>query len=541
MLFDTAIVVAVGIAQFAIGVAFAGITPYVGMALMNEGVNDLIYATTAFYSGYFSWQDYAKHKLRSVCLSVVTVGITGLVSKLAQAGRYAYQLYRPSLNAVARTVEGTQQVLNTVSGSMGLKQIATRVLRQTMYNMANSATVYMTETREQSECARLERECLAKPMEILNEHTVLGTLQQVYVAFGDEEAWAIVNSVSESTFTRKSGLLKYLSNIKNRMIVAISGKMKAKPVTRVSSHELSQQLAQICRVTDTLLNDLELKMKTKLDESELALESSTAEQTGGRHGYENFQKKVIARWEELLRGKIVEVIPEYGTDSTLKQSATLEKPCKDMDFRERFKNRKRQHKGMLERRDEEPLNSLLNHTQKYHKDLLSLMSKTRNPSLLAAIVRENIPMNYTCASACTFLACNVLLRRGVILSALKVVIEGENGMRQAFTYAKDGVVEKVISIRMQDNLYEVSASDSQASMDLPSTGRCLFEGLAKKIPGLHGGYSLRNEVADAIAIDPVLQYVVRQYYHSLPQALGSFGGTYHDRKKEVHEATSSTI
>jgi preprotein translocase subunit SecA len=52
--------------------------PNIGMALIIEGVNDMVYATMAGLSGNFSWRDWAIQKAISMCLSLLTCGIGAL-------------------------------------------------------------------------------------------------------------------------------------------------------------------------------------------------------------------------------------------------------------------------------------------------------------------------------------------------------------------------------------------------------------------------------------------------------------------------------
>ncbi|XP_058124995.1 LOW QUALITY PROTEIN: uncharacterized protein LOC131285440 [Anopheles ziemanni] len=495
MLVNTGIVVAMGIAQFAIGAAvelcFAGILAHGGIALINEGINDLIYATTAFHSGYFSWQDYGKYKLQSVCLMVATAGVSSLLSRVNQLPRFGFKLIGPSLNALAGPIVSAQQVAGTVGVPTVARQIATHVLRKTTLSVTETVVDTMAERYLQSQCNLLERDCLAKTMDKINKHPVLNTLKRSYDALGEEDAWTLVSSATNSTYEAQRRVVEYLANTRHTMTVAISGKTEAQPVgalsKAVSLRERSIELSRVCRYADDLLYSLNILMKTKLDLTKPLARQPLEEK--GTKGYAIFQKKVITLWEELFKKSIGDVISQGDVYATRKESTNVERSYirysnKNTEYDVRLKELKQQHKEKLERerRDEESLTSLVNHTQKYHQDLLRLMYKTRNPSLLAAIIRENVPMNFMCASACTFLACNLVLRRGVSLSA-KVVIEGENGLRVTFSVAPTGVTDRAINIRIQDNLYEVSGSGGNSCFS--SSGPCLLNALATAIPEFH--------------------------------------------------------
>jgi len=78
-------VIALGILQIAIGglLVCTGFGATVGMALITEGISDLVTAVTAISSREFSWEDYLKQKVISLAISAVSCGW----SKLKDAGK----------------------------------------------------------------------------------------------------------------------------------------------------------------------------------------------------------------------------------------------------------------------------------------------------------------------------------------------------------------------------------------------------------------------------------------------------------------------
>ncbi|UIP91465.1 hypothetical protein IYZ83_004890 [Wolbachia pipientis] len=107
------------------------------------------------------------------------------------------------------------------------------------------------------------------------------------------------------------------------------------------------------------------------------------------------------------------------------------------------------------------------------------MIKTRNPDLLADIVRENIPMDMTCVNACTQVVYKILKEQGVVIPGLIVIVQGNGGIRQEFSSISEGTGRIIIPLELKDNHFEFCGS-SISENSSESKNNCLYEALSKE-------------------------------------------------------------
>ncbi|CAF4289846.1 unnamed protein product [Rotaria sordida] len=85
MCISTAFIFILGIAQIVGDVYLElyslGIGTHIAAGLISEGLSDIFYAISAAKSGYFSWSDYAVHKIKSILITIATTGFAALLSK----------------------------------------------------------------------------------------------------------------------------------------------------------------------------------------------------------------------------------------------------------------------------------------------------------------------------------------------------------------------------------------------------------------------------------------------------------------------------
>lgn len=182
-------------------------------------------------------------------------------------------------------------------------------------------------------------------------------------------------------------------------------------------------------------------------------------------------------------------------------------------------------------------------TKKYHKDLRKLMIKTRNPNLLADIVRENIPMDMTCVSASTQVVYKILKAQGVAITGLTIIVKGDYGIGQEFSMS-EGAEKIVIPLKLKDNHFEFcGGSTSENNGSSGSNNNCLYEALSEAIPGLRDIITpeeFRAEVANCIEHDEGIRYHIQQGWHQLPISLGAFGGFQREPSELAHDIESSS-
>ncbi|CAF1516011.1 unnamed protein product, partial [Rotaria sordida] len=69
-----------------------GIGTHIAAGLISEGFSDIFYAISAAKSGYFSWSDYAVHKIKSILITIATTSFAALLSKGIRFSRFGSML-----------------------------------------------------------------------------------------------------------------------------------------------------------------------------------------------------------------------------------------------------------------------------------------------------------------------------------------------------------------------------------------------------------------------------------------------------------------
>lgn len=91
-------VVALGLIQIGVGVALTACTfggaAFIGGALIQEGVSDMIFGVQSTISGEFSLSAYGSHKMWSVGMTALTCGVGAYFSQGAAVGRAATYAYK---------------------------------------------------------------------------------------------------------------------------------------------------------------------------------------------------------------------------------------------------------------------------------------------------------------------------------------------------------------------------------------------------------------------------------------------------------------
>ena len=159
-------------------------------------------------------------------------------------------------------------------------------------------------------------------------------------------------------------------------------------------------------------------------------------------------------------------------------------------------------------------------TEEYHGQLLKIMSKTRSPSLLATIIRENVPMDLTCVGACTSMIHKMLQTKYGTFTGLTITVHGENGLKQSFSSGTGG---PEIHLYLKGNHFTLGAGESTV---VTTGNNCLYGALATAIPDLQavGEDSFRSMLCDFIQHDDSMHHHIRQGWHRVPLKHGAVGG-----------------
>ncbi|CAF3305362.1 unnamed protein product, partial [Rotaria sp. Silwood2] len=168
-----------------------------------------------------------------------------------------------------------------------------------------------------------------------------------------------------------------------------------------------------------------------------------------------------------------------------------------------------------------------NEVKTYHKALVRLLAKTRDATLFASILRENVPMDMTCVQACTVVIHQCMLKMNTVdnqklFTGICIIVEGADG--SSYEYSSASNPSHKITLTLDNNHFNVTASGSSE----PSNNNCLYESLISQIPRLRtvfsNGTAFREHLSDYIEYDENLQYTISQGWHKFAIKKGSYGG-----------------
>jgi len=594
MLRNTAVVTAMGVSQIAIGTAIelysVGVMTHFGAAFVNEGVNDLFFAAGALKSSYFSREDYRQHKLESLMVTAATVGIGAYLSRGAKVSRFGHKLAGPNFEFGKKVAEmsGTQlietagskvikgEVIKSLAsgwkviGKEVVKCITLKTIEGVALGLANAGVDTLVENYLQALCEGIASEILSNIEQEVEKHNISVSLEEAYKVLGREEAEKVIDGLTKSVSTRRSCFEEFLpiankiaSSVTQGIGEAVKKRSKTSnklelPIYAIGKavvwSERCAHIANITMVTNNLLDNLHKEIKGRLNKPGPSSQKQEVEK-----GYESFKKEVIDQWKSLLREKAGQIIARHIVGPVFKEGANhlvryvgkkvqeTYQSFKESGYLEYFEELKQKYKEKLQ--DEQQCDNTSkteNHiTEKYHKDLRKLMIKTRNPDLLAAIVRENIPMDMTCVDACTRVVHKILEKQGIVIPGLTIIVEGDGGIRQRFSSTSNGVEEIIIPLELKDNHFEFCASStSENNKSSESKNNCLYEALSGAIPGLRdiAPEEFRAKVANCIERDEGIWYHIREGWHRLPISLGAFGGAFaRKRSKVIHDPESPSF
>uniref|UniRef100_A0A182IBC4 Uncharacterized protein n=1 Tax=Anopheles arabiensis TaxID=7173 RepID=A0A182IBC4_ANOAR len=253
--------------------------------------------------------------------------------------------------------------------------------------------------------------------------------------------------------------------------------------------ESAAQISKMCNATHNLLNGINTELKQKL----LNIEKHSApskEKKDNQKDFERFQSKMIDQWKTTLSKHVGQLIAQHVVNPVLQMGVKMatsfvSKELKDITRSMAESNRakkvhrlKKEHEQKINRPDmkTETKRQL---TDQYHGQLLKIMHKTRNPSLFATIIRENVPMDLTCVGACTPMIHKLLQAQNPAITGLTITVHGEKGIKQSFQSGKGG---PEVHLELKDNHFTVS-QEEETQVDT-FNNNCLYGALATAIPEL---------------------------------------------------------
>ncbi|XP_055382773.1 uncharacterized protein LOC129612941 [Condylostylus longicornis] len=583
MIFNTLIVISLGISQIIIGsiieLYFGGFATHLASGVISEGISDIMFAAGALKSGYFNWKDYGTHKLQSIAFTAATIGVGAIFSAGTKVSRYGRKLAGPDITIKGKKV--AEMYGSELIKAVGLKSVGVAVTKRIMlktfqgitFSLANAGIDYVIENNLRTYCKRLAFDILSDTKNKIDNHKISASIKELFDTFGENKANEILRQVLDSHLKKKDFTETLLSTYNKAAESLVRGigegfkKLNERDddfmftITILTKAlrwtERGYHIMKISQVTIDSLNAIDIQIREKINsKSKIKTDKNPkCEMEGNEKDFETFKKNANDQLKAVICGKMEQFIEEHivkpvitkGTHKLITYAGEKLKEAyryyKESEYFNRYKNLKNDYEKELQNNEKSGDDSdVKNHiTKKYHKSLRELAIKTKNPKLFAAIVRENVEMDITCVGACAKVVTKILKNQGINKN-ITVVVETENGVQQTFSTSNEGETQ-IIKLNIKDNHFTLSENNNASSnIDDSSLNNCLYEALVQAVPQLRGisSQDFRNAVADHIEKDPEIQYHIQQNWHSVPLQLGAFGGEKKRRKScEVSDPESS--
>ncbi|XP_050094873.1 uncharacterized protein LOC126577365 [Anopheles aquasalis] len=579
MLFNTLCLSCIAVGQIALGIVTSPLV--VGSSFVAEGVNDLIFAIRAMQTGYFSWTNYWDQKWKSILVTVCTAGIFYAAKHCFKVLRYGMKAYKTvSFGKVSSAFQGQ---LTKIAAQKEIASITKRVIVDAASRIAMavgySAIENIVQTYLRSLCKEIGSSMSSDIGKAIESHSIAATLRQAFDALGETEARKIINDCSLRCFNENSEDNVFKSTIVD-ISIGLNGKCMEALGKTLADENICNNPAKIISTLSTLLTWSDRvyhlsKIKSEaifvLDDLDKSIKQTLKSQTNTQKDvavkqnntnatkYARFKKEMIDQWKVSFNervGKVVEtqlVTPllqsaaTYLTKSALKlliYTKNRIRGHKERKHRKHFEKLKRKYKKQkkrirLSKGRKNRKNMRANIKKRYHKSLLKLMMKTRSPDLMADLVKENVPMDFTCVAACPVLLSKITMERNI-----KIVVEGPDGKDHKFSSdAQSSTDGKIIRLKLNDNHFTLCEENMARNGDFDgSNNSCLYVAMMQAMPEMNiSAKDFRKAVANCIRTDPAIRRSIEKGYHHKLLAEGFFGGRAPEKERNMLETEKSQM
>ncbi|KAF6205681.1 hypothetical protein GE061_019854 [Apolygus lucorum] len=558
MMLNTTLVICMGICQIAIGAIIdmwsVGAMTYVGNAFISEGISDIIFAISAMRSGYFSWDDYGKHKIESMVLTVASAGIGAYWSRGTKLSRVGNKLCAPG--AMIGEVKASQtvgaQVLRTADKSIGkeiIKHISLKTIEGVGFGLANMAVDSTVDNCLQGLCDGIASEIMTNVEDEFKSHNIASVLRRAFEVLGENDARDMVSNLTQTFFGKASKWKEFESitgKIFSTVIKGISEATSKKVQSGQSTGKISLLVQNLSRVSvwgSRVVHLQEVRAITSRLLNELSKEinkivaNKTPVDAQGESNFDSFEREVLkdlksqisARCGQIINHELVNPLLKEGAHSLVRLGGRKIKDfyrsCKEGGYTELFDEYKRQFEESVEMAGDD-VQAVQAITKEYHENLLSLLSKTRNPKLFSDIIMENVPMDMTCLQAFVKMMPFILQRQG-IRERVSIVVEKGDEVSQVFASGSEDAVERVIRLRVNNNHFEVVGSDGNQQVGSnPASNNCLYFALSEHFDLGLTEDQFRNATARMIREDEEMRIIIEKGWHEYGIAVKMYGGAH---------------
>ncbi|KAL0102439.1 hypothetical protein PUN28_018008 [Cardiocondyla obscurior] len=559
MILNTIGIVVLAIVQIIIGNLLmfysAGTQAGLGSAFISEGIGDIMFALMTLRSGYFSWNSYKQHKLMSLAISAMTFGIGAYMSYGKKVTSIYASKVAPNILANGKKItEMTgKQLTKHIGRSAVTKDLTKHIILHTTkgvaLGIANVTTETIVDNYLQTLCRDIELAVIANIDQVVNECDMHETLKKAYEMLGPQKAFTMIMDLSNNFFveqdrTKSISLYKsvincILQNIKQTKSTNKSIKVSLLLGVIGTSTEIIEKVAILHKLNNLTKNMLITLKQDIVELCELSQQPDTSHKIDDKDICK-FEQKVIDMWKSSLHQQTNIVIKEALVKPMMSMvmqkilkytSKNMQRGFKSL-MEDRYFNKFEKYKKKYEKNIQDFKNTsteMYTQTEKeYHKTLIGLLKKTKNPDLFANIVRENIPMDMSCVSACLPVIERLLIKYGNNIKGLTIIVENETGLSVRISSNPYEEQNTIISLNLENNHFQVSKDN--ISLDVAGrdalNNNCLHEALCQYIPELRNlkANEFREQIAKEIETNPQIREQVSHGWHKFSISAGLIGG-----------------
>lgn len=531
-------IMAIAIAQILMGALIStlslGLLTFVGKAMISEGIGDIIFASTSFYSGHFTWSDYRKHKKISVAITVLTFGIGAYMTDLKNTTGFGYKHFGDKASKAGKAF--AEMTGRELFKEVGLKEISKEVFKSSFKSIASAVTIASVSiTVDNFLINRLHNAIHALTSlsnvgfkKKLNHPDKLELLKDLFNIMGKEklkeviqvsaknhikemkrsrdahyQAIDIIDNIIKSMDSNKSPTVNWMKNL----LIAVSS------IDKISTYK------RLANIADRIIADVMNDLKSTLNSTK-----STTKYIESKIKWEDIQSEIVeclsvpidAELSDVVKQRIVAPLLKMLGNKVVVSTAGYIKQAIDYGFEQRdMRNYKHSSKILKSLKGKKLDKTQLKIKERHERRLTNLMRKTTNPKLVAALIRENIQINMIGVEAASKVIPDILKAMGHGGKKCQIKVEQSNG--DVHTYGEPGGIE--INLKLKDNHFINEAVETKGN-------DCLLHALADQVPQLKNmnASSFRELLAQRIEHDPQIQHVIRMGWHINTMERGAVGG-----------------
>lgn len=308
--FGSICVAFLGIVQIAVGTLLSFSMPMIGSALIQEGINDLMYAARSALSGNFSWDDYLARKVGSVAITVITMGLDVLQESA-------------DLEIAAEASKGKKTLENIIKRQLNhkelferaQKEIVTRLIDTGVREVFSFAVDKLSTATMDGFSGEIKRLIVKRLKENLDTLPALNAMLMLQIS-GTRDGCIMRRKLIELSMVAAYDKANPIQGVANGIIKGVLAGQHKEFGTFLKVADMGMALDKIVQLTDSYTQKFKAKLMYFYDQNKAALENVVVDQ-GAIAGYKNgFYLRIAATLTQRIiavaKGEIIHPAAEMA-------------------------------------------------------------------------------------------------------------------------------------------------------------------------------------------------------------------------------------